>query len=116
MVSGYGLTTGRKRGTQRQNQGMQDTKVFHEGASISVEKRYETQIKGTKFELKVRNSKSRCKIVKKIYENTKRSIVSQFRETTRNTFFRIFIFFSFAKRSKLDKTVTCFVKFRISRN
>ena len=60
-VSGSGLTTGRKRGTQRQNQGMQDTKVFHEGASISVEKRYETQIKGTKFELKVRNSNERYK-------------------------------------------------------
>ena len=49
-VGGYGETTGRKRGTPRQNRGMRDTKAFQEDASISVEKSYETRIKVTKFE------------------------------------------------------------------
>ena len=39
-----------------------------------------------------------------------------YRETTQNTFSYFRIFFSFAKRSKLGETVTCFVQFRISRN
>ena len=40
-----------------------------------------------------RNSNRRYKIQKKIDENTKRNTVLKFRETTQNTFFRIFVFF-----------------------
>ena len=66
-------------------------------------KKYENQREGIKFK-------------RKKYENTKRNIVSQFCKTTRNTFSYFRIFFSFAKRLKLGKTVPFFVQFRISRN
>ena len=54
----------------------------------------ETRREGTEFKTK----------------DTKRNSVSQFRETLFS------YFFSFAKRSKLGETVTCFVQFPISRN
>ena len=90
-------------GTETWNTKAKSRNSGHEGISWRREylcrkkvwnsnKRYEIRIKGTKLEWKVQNSKSRCKIVKKIYENTKRSIVSQFREITRNTFF-VFSYF-----------------------
>ena len=36
---------------------------------------------------------------------------SQFRGTARHIYFRIFVFLQFCERSKLSKTVTCFVQF-----
>ena len=93
-------------------------------------KRYETRIKGTKFEEKARNSnkryktlikgtkclKRRFKILMKICKTTKRNNFFKFQETIRNTFFVISFLFSFAKGSKLGKTVSCFVQFRILQN
>ena len=46
----------------------------------AAKRRDETRIKSTKLEEKEQNFKEK-------YENTKRNIVSQFRATTRNTFF-----------------------------
>ena len=57
----------------------------------SAKRRDEIRIKSTKLEEKVHNFKE------KKNENTKRNIVSQFRETTRNTFFRNYVFFSVSR-------------------
>ena len=56
------------------------------------------------------------KIKKKLCENTKRNIVSQLRETTRNTFFEFSYFFQFRepietrRNCDLFHTVSCFAK------
>ena len=56
----------------------------------AAKRRDETRIKSTKLEEKEQNFKEK-------YENTKRNIVSQFLETTRNTFFRNYVFFSVSR-------------------
>ena len=106
-------------------------KVFQEGASVSVKKRYKTKIKGKKIEQKVRkryetkikgkkieqkgrNSNKKYETLmegkqtrkegatfKRNYTKYETKHFSQFCETTRNTFFRIFVFFSVSRNFRM---------------
>ena len=79
-----------------------------DGCGRAAKRRDETQIKSTKLEEKVKN--------------TKRNIVSQFCETTRNTFFTFAYFFQFREtietrqNSDLFRTVLYFAKLKKIRN
>ena len=79
-----------------------------DGCGRAAKRRDETQIKSTKLEEKVKN--------------TKRNIVSQFCETTRNTFFTFAYFFQFCEtietrqNSDLFRTVLYFAKLKKIRN
>ena len=99
--------------------GRSGLKMYEIGKNLHhLNKRYKTRIKGTKFEKKLRNSKRRYKIEKKIFENKKGNIDSQFRETTRNTFFVFSYFLQFRetietrRNSDLFRTVSYFAKLK----
>ena len=86
--------------------------------------RNENLIKGTKIEQKIRKSNKRyenrkegTQIKGKYAKQRKETFFSVSRNNSKHFFLSYFrIFFSFAKRSKLPETVTCFVQLRISRN